>query len=153
MAISLTYKGSEALEMLKTHFPTTWENEINKGRSSLKILMKLYNISAFDAYQKYLKLGVSGEDAIATLASLHVMNEQFKIGTEILELKKQQQQYVNQSVALESSDITSFEDKKIIRQHYYEKRIELQSKIENLINNYPVVGAEVVKIKLNIFDN
>ena len=153
MAFTFTYSESEALEMLKTHYPTTWENEINDGRLFLKSLMRMYNLDAVEAYQKYLKTCGSCEKAISSLAALHIMNQQVAIGREMKQLLADQNQYAAQSVALENSSITSYQDKMILRQHYNEKKEQIQNRLDELINSIPVIGAEVVKIQLNIFEN
>lgn len=153
MAITFTYTGSEALEMLKTHFPQTWQQELNEGRSFLKSMMRLYNLDAMEAYQKYIKYCGTREKAISTLAALHLMNQQVTIGRKIKELQVMQQQYAAQSVALEGSQITSYQDKMMLRQHYSEKKNEIQCKLEELIDSLPVFGAETVKVQLNIFEN
>lgn len=153
MAMTFTYSGSEALEMLKTHFPKTWEQEINDGRSFIKSLMRMYNLDNMQAYQKYLKMCGSCDKAIATLAALHVMNEQVKIGREIKTHQENQMQYANQSKALEESKATSYQDKRILRAHYLSKQDELQQRVEKLIESYPVIGAKKVIVQTNIFDN
>ena len=61
MAMTFPYSGSEALEMLKIHFPTTWENEVNDSRSFLISLMRMYNLDSMQAYQKYLNMCSSCE--------------------------------------------------------------------------------------------
>jgi len=153
MAITFTYKGSEALEMLKEHYPKTWQTEINDGRLFIKSLMRLYNLDAIDAYQKYLKTCGSCDKAISALAALHLMNQQVIIGREIKTIQEQQELYMLQSVALEGSSITSYQDKMMLRQHYSEKKESLQNQLEELINSIPVFGAETVKLQLNIFEN
>jgi hypothetical protein len=153
MAITFTYTGSEALEMLKEHYPKTWETEIYNGRLFIKSMMRLYNLDAMEAYQKYLKVCGSCEKAISALAALHLMNQQVIIGREISALQDNQESYKSQSVALEGSSITSYQDKMILRKHYLDKKIETQNRIEELINSFPVFSAETVKIQLNIFDN
>ena len=153
MAMTFTYSGTEALEMLKTHYPATWQTELNDGRLFIKSMMRLYNLEAVDAYQKYLKVCGSCEKAISALAALHCMNQQVIIGRKIKEIQGTQEQYAVQSVALESSQITSYQDKMMLRQHYSEKKKELQTHLEDLINSIPVFGAETVKLQLNIFEN
>jgi len=153
MAFTFTYSGSEALEMLKTHYPSSWGNELNDGRIFIKSMMRLYNLDGFAAYQKYLKVCGSCEKAITALAALHVMNQQVIIGREIKELQGHQVQYAEQSVALENSTITSYQDKMMLRQHYSEKKNEIQTRLEELINSMPVFGAQTVKVQLNIFEN
>ena len=151
--ITFTYKGSEALEMLKTHFPKTWEDEINDGRSFITSLMRMYKLNNMEAYQKYLKYCGSCEKAISALASIYVMNQQVKIGREIKEFQKNQLQYANQSQALEESKNTSYQDKRMLRAHYLSKQDELQQRVEKLIASYPVIGAKKVIVQTNIFDN
>lgn len=153
MALTFTYSGSEALEMLKTHYPATWKTELNDGRLFLKSLMRMYNLDSMAAYQKYLKVCGSCEKAISALAALHLMNQQVTIGREIKELQGTQEQYIVQSVALEGSQITSYQDKMMLRQHYSEKKNELQTRIDHLINSMPVFGSETVKLQLNVFEN
>ncbi len=152
MAMTFTYTGSEALDMLKTHFPHSWQEELNEGRLFLKSMMRLYNMDAMQAYQKYLKYCGTREKAISTLAALHMMNQQVIIGREIKQIQEDQQQYANQSVALEGSSVMSYQDKMMLRQHYSEKKNQLQTRLEELINEIPVFGAETVKVQLNIFD-
>ena len=151
--MTFTYKGSEALEMLKTHFPKTWENEVNEGVIFLKGLARLYNQSPIDSYQKYLKTCGSHEKAVSTLASLHVLMLQEKIGNEIQELQKTQLQYGDQTTALENSNITNEIDKKILRQHYRTKQDELQQRIDKLFASYLVVGAEEIVYQARLFEN
>ena len=81
------------------------------------------------------------------------MNQQVAIGREMKQLLADQNQYAAQSVALENSSITSYQDKMILRQHYNEKKEQIQNRLDELINSIPVIGAEVVKIQLNIFEN
>lgn len=153
MAITFNYKGSEALEMLQTHFPQTWENEINDGRSFIMSLMRMYNLDNMQAYQKYLRICGSCDKAISALASIHVMNTQVKIGREIKECQENQLQYANQSQALEESKNTSCQDKRMLRAHYLSKQDELQQRVEKLIESYPIIGAKKVIVQTNIFDN
>ncbi len=151
--MTFTYSGPEAIEMLKNHFPKTWENEINDGRLFIKSLMRMYNLDNVQAYQKYLRVCGSCEKAISALAALHLMNEQVRIGREIKVIQDEQQLYVHQSIALEGSKVTSFRDKMMLRQHYSEKKNQLQNRLDQLINEIPVFGAETVKVQLTIFDN
>lgn len=153
MAMTFTYSGSEALEMLITHYPKTWEKELNEGRSFLKSLMRMYNLDNMQAYQRYLKVCGSCEKAISALAALHIMNQQVLIGQKIKKLQEDQEQYAHQSVALENSTITSYQDKMMLRQHYLEKKEQIQIQMDELINDIPVFGAETVKVQLNIFEN
>ena len=153
MAITFTYKGSEAVEMIKTHFPKTWENEIEDGVLFIKSIMRMYNMSAYQAYEKYLKTCGSIEKGISTLAALHTMNEQVRIGREIKELQQKQLNYGTQSTALETSQTTSYEDKKVLRGYYSTKQAELQQTIDELLFAYPIVGAKKIIIQTSIFDN
>jgi hypothetical protein len=151
--IIIQYTGSEALEMLQTHFPKTWEDEINEGRDFIMSLMRMYKLSAFDAYAKFMKICGSNEKAISTLAALHVMNLQMKIGNEIKECQQKQLNHGNQASSLEQSESTSWEDKKTLRSYYISKQNELQQQIDELIKSYPVIGAKKVVVQTNIFDN
>jgi hypothetical protein len=153
MALAFTFKGSEALEMLKTHFPKTWENEITEGQIFIKSMMHVHKLDAMAAYQKYLKYCGSTEKAVSTLAALYLMIQQSKIGDEIQQLQETQLQYGNQTTALEESKNTSSEDKKILREYYLSKQDELQNRIEELINSYPVIGEKALIIQTSLFDN
>lgn len=150
--MTFTYKGSEALDMLKTTFPKSWEEQITDGQVFIRSLMKMYKLTPVQAYQKFLKQTQSVEKAISTLASLYVMDCQEKIGTEIAECRKQQLAYGNQLTALEASG-TSPEDKKTLRSYYLSKQNELQQRIENLIFDYPIIGAKRVIVQTNLFEN
>jgi hypothetical protein len=151
--MQFTYNGSEAVEMLKTHFPKTWEQEINDGQIFIKSLMRMYKLSPLEAFQKYLNKCGSTEKGISTFASLHIMLLQIKIGDEIKELQEEQLVYGNQLTALEGATIISYEDKKTLRSHYLSKQNELQQRIEKLTFDYPVIGAEKIIVQLNFFDN
>jgi len=150
--MKFTYTGSEALEMLKTHFPKTWEEEIKEGQIFIKSLMHMYKLTPLEAYQKYLRFCGRPEKGISTLASLHVMLQQSKIGAEIETLQSQQLVYGNQLTALEGSKI-SYDDKKTLRSFYLSKQNELQKRIDELLFDYPVIGSAKVIVQLNIFDN
>lgn len=152
MAFTFTYTGSEALEMVKTHYPKTWENEINDGRIFIKSLMKMYNLDSLEAYKKYLKTCGSCEKAVSTLAALHLMNLQVKIGRELAENREKQEQCINQAQALEESRAIEEKDKKMLRKFYADSKTKIQAKINELINSYPVIGAEIVVVQTNIFD-
>lgn len=153
MNLSFTYTETEALDMLKTHYPKTWEDEVAEGRIFLMSLMNMYKLTAYDAYAKYLKYCTSTEKAISTLAALHIMNTQMKIGKEIKECEEKQMQYGNQATALEQSKQTNWEDKKLLRSFYSTKQNELQQRIDELIKTYPVIGAQKIVVQTNLFDN
>lgn len=153
MTLKFTYTGSEALEMLKTTFPKSWEQEIMDGQIFIRSLMRMYQLTAVEAYQKFLNQTGSVEKSISTLAALHVMNCQSKIAEEIKGIQENQLAYGNQLIALESSKNTSFEDKKTLRSYYISKQNELQQRIENIIFDYPVIGAKRVIVQTNLFKN
>lgn len=147
------YSESEALELVQLHFPKTWQNEIRDGQLFLNSLMRMYKINATEAYNKFLKSCGNPYNGIATLAALHFMNLQEKIGTEIKELQSQQLQYGDQTTALELSKNTSEPDKRILREYFISKQAELQQRIEKLIATYPVIGAETVIVQTKLFEN
>jgi hypothetical protein len=153
MVLRFTYTGSEALDMLKTTFPNSWEQEITDGQIFIRSLMRIYTLTPIDAYQKFLNKCGSIEKGISTLASLYVMNCQDKIGKEIAECKENQLAYGNQLTALEASKTTSFEDKKTLRSYYLSKQDELQKRIQNLVFDYPIIGAKRVIVQTDLFYN
>lgn len=153
MTLRFTYTGSEALDMLKKTFPKSWEQEITDGQLFIRSLMRMYQLTAVEAYQKFLNQTGSVEKSISTLASLYVMNCQEKIGNEITEIQKNQLAYGDQLTALEASKNTSFEDKKTLRSYYLSKQNELQQRIENVIFDYPIIGAKRVIVQANLFNN
>lgn len=153
MTLKFTYTGSEALEMLKTTFPKSWEQEIANGQIFIRSLMRMYQLTSIEAYHKFLNKTGSVEKSISTLAALHVMNCQSKIVEDIKEIQENQLAYGNQLIALESSKTTSFEDKKTLRSYYLSKQDELQQRIENIIFDYPVIGAKRVIVQTNLFNN
>jgi hypothetical protein len=78
------------------------------------------------------------------------------IGTKELEIKKiqkEQLRYGNQLAALENFEITSFEEKKTLREYYLSKQDELQKRINSLINDYPVIDSEIVIVRPDLFSN
>jgi len=150
MELSFSYKGSEAFEMMQTHFPTTWKQEIVEGQIFIKALMNVYKLSALDAYRKFIRHCGSPEKGISTLASLHVMLLQAKIGDEIKQLQEEQLNYGNQITALEKSRCISFEDKKTLRSFYFSKQDELQKKQDELLQKQQeleIREAKIVKIE------
>ena len=149
---TFTYSGPEAVEMIKNTFPKTWEKEIADGQMFIKSLMRMYNLSAIEAFNKYLKIFGSPENGISTLASLHLMLEQTKTSTEIQKLQNEQLAYGNQIVSLEQSTHISFEDKKTLRSHYSTKQTELQKRINELILEFPVIGSETIIVQTGLFD-
>jgi hypothetical protein len=153
MSLSFTYKGSEALEMLKTTFPKTWENEIKDGQQFIKALMNMYQLTPLQAFQKFVNQCGNPEKGISTFASLHVMLTQNKIGNEIQQLQDEQLAYGNQLTALEKTTCISFEDKKTLRSHYLSKQDELQKRIHSLTNDYPVIGSETIIVQTSLFEN
>ncbi len=149
---TFTYSGPEAVEMIKNSFPKTWENEIAEGQNFIKALMRMYNLSAHDAFNKYLRVNGSPANGIATLASLHLMLEASKTSKEIQILQNEQLQYGNQLIALEESATISNDDKKTLRAHYLTKQNELQKRIDLLILEFPVFGTERIIVTTTLFD-
>jgi len=149
---TFTYSGPEAVEMIKTTFPKTWQHEIAEGQIFIKALMKVYNLSALDAFNKYLRTSGSPTNAISTLASLHLMLEQSKTSIEIKKLQDEQLQYGNQRASLEESNSISYEDKKTLRAHYSSKQNELQKRIDKLILEFPVFGTKTLIVETGLFD-
>lgn len=145
------YSESEALELIKLHFPKTWQSEVRDGQLFLKSLMRMYKITAKEAYNKFLKSCGSPYSGIATLAALHCMNLQEEIGLQIKELQTQQLQYGNQTTALELSRNTSDQDKRILREYFISKQTELQQRIEELIKAYPVIDSETIIVQTKLF--
>lgn len=150
---TFNYSESEALELVKIHFPKTWQSEIRDGQLFIRSLMKIYKINAVEAYGKFLKTCGNPYNGIATLAALHFMNLQEKIGAQIKECQKTQLQYGDQTTALEHSKNTSHQDKRILREYYITKQTELQCEIDELILSYPVIDAETIVEKTKFFKN
>jgi hypothetical protein len=148
-----TYNGPEALEMIKTCFPDTWEQEITNGQIFIKGLMKMYNLSALDAFEKFLNTNKEPYNGISTFASLYIMESQGKISDEIKAIRAEQLNYGNQLVALEKSEIISFKEKRELREFYISKQIKLQQRVEKLALEYPVIGAQSFIVQTNLFEN
>jgi len=151
--MTFTYKGSEALEMLQKNFPKTWEEQIKEGQIFIKSVMKMYNLGPVEAFQKYIKYCGTLDKGIASLASLHVMTQQIKIGDEVKQLQEQQLNYGEQLTALEGSQIIPYDEKKTLRSFYLSKQAELQKQIDLLISDYPVIGAEKIIVQTNLFED
>jgi len=143
MALSFTYKGSEALEILKTTCPKTWENEIKDGQKFIKALMNMYQLTPLQAFQKFVNQCGNPEKGISTFASLHVMLTQNKIGTQIQKLQDEQMAYGNQLSALEASKITSHEDKKHYAPIIYQSKMNSKKTSKNSQMNIPLSGPKV----------
>lgn len=153
MSISqFTYTGPEALEMIKNTFPKTWENEIEEGQQFIKALMRMYKLSATDAFTKYLKVNGSPANGICTLAALHLLLIQIKDTPEIVKIQSEQLAYGNQLVALEASTNISKEDKETLRSFYLTKQNELQKCINRLVYELPSRNSEKIIVRTTLFD-
>lgn len=151
MILKLTYTGSEALEIIKTTFPNSWEQEISDGQIFIRALMKMYQLTAVESYHKFSSQSGSVEKTISALAALYVMNCQENIGKDIAAIKAEQLAYGNQLIALEGSKNTSNEEKNTLREYYLSKQNELEQSIKNIIFDYPIIGAQRVIVQTNLF--
>lgn len=149
---NFTYTGPEAVEMIKNTFPKTWQNEIEEGQQFIKALMRMYNLSAIDAFSKYLRANGAPAKRICTLAALHLLLEQIKLSPEIKKLQTEQLAYGNQLVALENAKQISDSDKKTLRAFYLTKQNELQKRINLFVYELPVAGSEKIIVRTTLFD-
>lgn len=153
MSISnFTYTGPEALEMIKNTFPKTWENEIEEGQQFIKALMRMYQLSATDAFAKYLRINGSPANGICTLAALHLLLIQIKDTPEIKKLQSDQLAYGNQLIALEETTSISKQDKETLRSFYLAKQDELQKRINILVYELPCKSSEKIIVRTTLFD-
>ncbi len=67
MGLSIT--GSQAIDMIKSEYPKTWQDLVCKKIGQVKTAMRIYKADALTSYQKYMNQTQDRENAIAGLAS------------------------------------------------------------------------------------
>lgn len=139
--IKLELTGPEALDMIRTQFPNNWQEMITEAKQEIQCFMRLFNLEALPAYQRTLAICCTTDRMIVSLAALHLMNKTWLIGTAINKLKEEQEQCINQSLALESSAMLE-SDKQHLRSFYPIKQVEIQKKIDELTKSFEVIGLQ-----------
>lgn len=152
------YTGSEALDMVKAHFPKTWETEIETGKKMIRSLMKIYKASPLEAYARFSRTGAAVPNQIINLAALHCIIEEEKnveksTSARIIEIQEQQQNCINQSLAMETSRSIEELDKRMLREFYSKKQEILRIELEQITNSIEVKYAFYVVVQTNLFAN
>lgn len=143
--VSITITGAEALEDLKKFFPTTWGDCIQTGKDTIHSMMRIYNLPAIEAVEKSCRITGGFKDPQIIVASLYIMLKQQRISNEIKQVENEIISTTTQSFALESSENFNTKESGELRQFYTGKQKELQHKLNELINEFPIVQPTIVK--------
>lgn len=157
MAFTLKYTASEAEQMVKEYYPHEYLTKIANCKAHLKALADRHKISLRKSYEKFIMPHAQEGDAILFFVALSQLNKIDQLSNSekaelVNKLEDERQQIANQIVALENSQTTSYEDKKIIRSYYTKRQQELTAKIDELINSIEVVEPKLVIFQPGLFD-
>lgn len=153
---TIQYSGSEALEMVKEVFPTTWIEEINQAKNLIIRLRRTWKLDSYDkGYQKYISYGCRTESAIIMLAALHQLKRdeselRKSTAMQIELLRVKQDEILLQQDALESAKSIIDFDKMTLRGYYKNMQTNLGFQIQELLNTMDV-DAEVLIFQTNLF--
>lgn len=150
--LHFSYTGPEALEMTKQTFPKTWEKEVATSITLLKSIMNFYKTDVLTVYQCFLNTGARPDNCIVTLAALQVMNNNMRLHREIKQLKTEQAQCGNQLHALETMSSVSWDEKRTLRGFYVNKQNTHETKINELFNQFEVIGFTTVVYQKSLFE-
>lgn len=156
--IILNYTGSEAIEIIKTYYPQYWKQRLEAKKSALIKLSNQHKVSIEKAYRKFIMPRAGQEESIVFFAALsQLLNLQKMQPKEktarILELEEKRERVKEQIIALENtSNIISYEDKKILRAHYTQLQQDATSEINELVNSFEVVEPQLIIHQPGLFD-
>jgi len=151
-----TYKGNEAIEMVKMAFPNTWQNELKVRQQRIIDLSNRHKKSVVEVYKKFIMACSQPGESILYFAALTRIVEMNKLdpsekAKKINELETKRENVKNQIIALELSEIISYEDKKTIRSYYNRLQQETTEEINQLINSFDVIEPELIIYQPNLF--
>lgn len=158
MGLVLRYSADEAEQMIKEYFPNDWNKKIDNCKLHLKRLADTHRITLKKAYTKFIIPMAQETDAIvffvalAQLQRIERMSKSEKADL-INKLEEQRKTTADQIVALESSNTISYDEKKIIRSYYNKRQAEATSQINELLNSFEVVDAQLIIHQPGLFDN
>lgn len=150
--LTLRYTGPEALEITKIHFPKTWQIEVASSMKLIKSLMNIYKTDSMNAFNRFLNAGARPENLIITMAALQVMKSNSDINKEIEKLKTEQAQCAEQLIALEQMKSIPETEKQVLRGFYVNKKKDHEKRIQELMGEFEVVGAQTVVHQTSMFD-
>lgn len=143
--ISVTITGKEALEDLIKFFPNDYGKYIDTGKEAIHSMMRIYKLPALEAVEKGCRMVGGFKDPTIILASLYLMLKQEKLSNEIKKVEDEIKQITSQSFALETSQNFNTKESGELRQFYTGKQNELQSRHNELINEFTVVQPITVR--------
>lgn len=151
------YTGKEAVEMAKDFFPSDWKKRLEEKKSMLIRLSKTHNIDLLKSYKKFILPLASIQENILFFAALSQMIQIQKMNSKekserILELENKREKAGEQVIALEKSQTTSYEDKKILRGYYATLQQEATAEINELLNSFEVVEPQLIIHQPGLFD-
>jgi hypothetical protein len=145
--IKLSYKASEAFEMMKQQFPNDYQEKINVGKALIVRLKKLYNKKTYqEAYQRYINSGCRTESAIMMLCALQQLIDEEKstYDNSVAGILEQQNLILEQQESLEEAKNINELDRRALRQFYKQKLQSLNNQLTQLCNTIEVVDAVIV---------
>ena len=152
------YRGKEAIEMVISMFPNTWQEELKIRQIKIIQLSNRHGLSPIEAYKKFLMQALPAGETIIYFAALSRLVELSRLSSEekskkVNELELKRENVKNQIIALENSEIISYEDKKIIRSYYNRLQQETTEEINELINSFEVVEPKLIIHQPGLFDS
>lgn len=156
-ALTFQYTGTEAVDIIKNYYPQDWQKRLDAKKQSLLNLSNRHNITIEKAYKKFIIPVAHNEECIlffAALSELIKMQKQTpKQKAEIvIDLEKKRENISEQIVAMENSNITSYEDKKILRAYYTRLQQEITAQINEYINSFEIVEPQLIIHQPGLFD-
>lgn len=156
-SLSLKYTGTEAVDIIKNYYPEDWQKRISNKKETLVKLAERHNISLEKAYRKFIiPLGEKEECIVFFAALFELMKIKSLVSKQksekVIEMEFKRKNVANQIVALENSNITSYEDKKILRAYYNRLQQEITTQINELINSFEVIDPQLIIHQPGLFD-
>lgn len=155
--VTLQYSGSEAVDIIKNYYPEDWQQRLETKKQSLLKLSARHNISLEKAYRKFIIPVAHNQECIvffAALSQLVKLNQMCPKdkSKKVLELELKRENVADQIVAMETSNITSHEDKKILRSYYTRLQQEITTEIDEHINSFEVIEPKLIIHQPGLFD-
>lgn len=151
--LKFRYTATEALEMMKEHFPKDYQEKINVGKALIVRLKKLYKKPTYqEAYQKYISANCRVESAIMMLCALEELIQEEKqakmeFNNTVYGIIQQQDAIILQQQHLETDKNIEEIDRRMLRAYYRRKLDELNTQLDQLTQSIEVNEPEFVVIQ------
>lgn len=155
--LSFQYTGTEAVDIIKNYYPQDWQQRLEVKKQALLKLANRQKITIEKAYRKFIIPVAGNQESLVFFAALSELlkndNMSLKQKSEkVLQLEEKRELVANQIVAMETSNITSHEDKKILRPYYTKLQHEITYEINELINSFEVAEPQLIIYQAGLFD-